>query len=258
MKRSFFQAAVTSILLYGCTTWTLTKRLEKKLDGNYTRMLRAILNKSWQQHPTRHQLYGHLPPITKTIQVRRTRHAGHCWRSRDELIRDVLLWIPTHGRTKAGRPARTYIQQLCEDTGCCPEDLPRAMNDREEWRERVRDIRAASTIWWWWWWLCSKEESRTTTTTTTTSFLTRSLVDYFFRKIHQKRLLEKSVRKSHKKKSLEKIVSKSNEKMSLEKVIRKSEMQDFQPFVIKLWFFIQCAISLKFSILLQQPFLLSS
>ena len=113
-------------------------------------LLRAILNKSWQQHPTRHQLYGHLPPITKTIQVRRTRHAGHCWRSRDELIRDVLLWIPTHGRAKAGRPARTYIQQLCEDTGCCPEDLPRAMNDREEWRERVRDIRAASTIWWWW------------------------------------------------------------------------------------------------------------
>ena len=47
MKRSFFQVAVVSILLYGCTTWTLTKRLEKKLDGNYTRMLRAILNKSW-------------------------------------------------------------------------------------------------------------------------------------------------------------------------------------------------------------------
>ena len=117
----------------------------------------CILNKSWQQHPTRHQLYGHLPPITKTIQVRRTRHAGHCWRSRDELIRDVLLWIPTHGRAKAGRPARTYIQQLCEDTGCCPEDLPRAMNDREEWRERVRDIRAASTIlWWWWWYICLK------------------------------------------------------------------------------------------------------
>ena len=90
------------------------------------------------------------PLCTKSIQVRRTRHAGHCWRSRDELIRDVLLWTPTHGRAKAGRPARTYIQQLCEDTGCCLEDLPRAMNDREEWRERVRDIRATSAIWWWW------------------------------------------------------------------------------------------------------------
>ena len=149
MKRSFFPAAVASILLYGCTTWTLTKRLEKKLDGNYTRMLRAILNKSWRQHPTRHQLYGHVPPTTKTIQVRRTRHAGHCWRSRDEPISDVLLWTPTHGRAKSGRPARTYIQQLCEDTGCSPEDLPRAMSDREKWRERVRDIRATSTTWWW-------------------------------------------------------------------------------------------------------------
>ena len=35
MKRSLFQAAVVSILLYGCTTWTLTKLLKKKLDGNY-------------------------------------------------------------------------------------------------------------------------------------------------------------------------------------------------------------------------------
>ena len=129
MKRSFFQAAVVSILLYGCTTWTLTKRLEKKLDGNYTRMLRAILNKSWRQHPTR-----------------RARHAGHCWRSKDELVSDVLLWTPTYGQAKARRPARTYIQQLCEDTGCNPEDLPEAMNDREKWREMVKDIRAGGTI----------------------------------------------------------------------------------------------------------------
>ena len=107
MKRSFFQAAVVSILLYGCTSWTLTKRLEKKLDGNYIRMLRAILNKSWRQHPTTRQLYGHLPPITTTIQVRSTRHAGHCWRSRDELISDELLWTSTYGRAKAGQPART-------------------------------------------------------------------------------------------------------------------------------------------------------
>ena len=133
-----------SILLYGCTIWTLTKRMEKKFDGNYTRMLRAILNKSWWQHPTK-QLYGHQPPIEKTIKVRRTRHAGHCWRSRDELIRDVLLWTSSHGRAKVEWPARTYIQQLCEDTGFSPEDLLEAMNDR--------DICAGGmTRWWWWWW----------------------------------------------------------------------------------------------------------
>ena len=124
MKRSFFQAAVVSILLYGCTTWTLSKWLKKKLDGNYTRMLRAILNKSWWQHPTRHQVYSQLPPVAKTIQVWRTRHAGHCWRRKDELINDVLQCTPAYGQAKAGRPTRTYIQQLCEDTGCSPEDLP--------------------------------------------------------------------------------------------------------------------------------------
>ena len=147
MKRSFFQAAVVSILLYGCTTWTLTKRLEKKLDGNYTTMLRAILNKSWRQQPTRRQLYGHLPPITKTIQVRQARHTGHCWRSKDELVSVVLLWTPTYGQAKAGRPAQTYIQQLCKDTGCNPKDLPEAMNDREKWREMVKDIHAGGTTW---------------------------------------------------------------------------------------------------------------
>ena len=69
---------------------------------------------------------------------------------------------PHMAAQKQGRPARTYIQQLCEDTGCCPEDLPRAMNDREEWRERVRDIRATSAIWWWWWYLerCKQEHNR--------------------------------------------------------------------------------------------------
>ena len=140
MKRSFFQAAVVSILLYGCTTWTLTKRMEKKLDSNYTRMLQAILNKSWRQHPTKHQLYGHITPITKTSKVRQTRHARHRWRSGDELISDVLLLNPSHGQAKAGRPARTCIRQLCEDTGCSPEDLPEAMNNWEERRERESAI----------------------------------------------------------------------------------------------------------------------
>ena len=113
-------------------------------------MLRAILNKSRRQQPTKPILYDHQPLNTKTIKVRRIRHAWLCCRSRDELISDVLLWTPSNGRTKAGRPARNYIQQLCEDTGCRPEHLSEAMNDREKCRERVRDIRAGRTRWWWW------------------------------------------------------------------------------------------------------------
>ena len=89
---------------------------------------------------------------------------------------DWIIWI----YVRAGRPAfaRPYVGvhkstslmssslllQQCpaclvrltwivfvEDTRCSPEDLPEAMNDREKWRERVREIRATSTTWWWWW-----------------------------------------------------------------------------------------------------------
>ena len=140
-----------SILLSRCTTWMLTKRMEKKLDGNYTKMLRAVLNKPWRQHPTKQQQYP--PPITKTIQVRRTRHVGHCWRSKDELISDILLCTSSHGRAKARQPARIYIEQFYTDARYSLEDLSREMDDRDRWLEGIKDIRDSSVIWGWWWYI---------------------------------------------------------------------------------------------------------
>ena len=120
---------------------TAREEARRQLHKNAASNLEQVLAATPHKTPTVR------PPASyhKTIQVRRTRHAGHCCRSRDELISDVLLWTPTHGRAKAGRPARTYIQQVYEDTGCSPEDLPEAMNEKEKWREIVRDISATST-----------------------------------------------------------------------------------------------------------------
>ena len=100
-KLDFFQAMAGSKQLYGCITWTLINRIDKRLDGNYTRMLQAILKKSWLQHHTKQPLYVHLLPISKPIEVRRTRHAWHCWRSKVELVTfyygplhmDVPIWL---------------------------------------------------------------------------------------------------------------------------------------------------------------------
>ena len=145
LKREFFCAVVESVLTYGATTWTLTKRMELKLDGTYTRMLRAALNIPWQHHPTKKQLYAHLPPITESIRERRLRFAGHCWRNKEELASKVLLWKPRHGVTSVGRPTRTYVDQLADDIGCLPEELPAVMQDRDGWKKRVRKFRASST-----------------------------------------------------------------------------------------------------------------
>ena len=136
-------------------------------------MLQAILNKYWRQSLTKQQLYGHLPPITNTIKVRRIRHARHCWRSKDELISDVLLWTPSHGQAKAGRPARTYIQQLCAHTEYSLEDLPGTMGDREGWQERVWEICAGDATWYIYIYVYNNPSARTGYDTR--SFFKRSL-----------------------------------------------------------------------------------
>ena len=109
-------------------------------------MLQAILNKSWKQHPTKQQLYDHLPPISKTIQIRWTRQVGHCWRSKNEIKSGVLLWTSSYRCASFGQPTRTYQQHLCMDTWSCLEDLPEVMDDRGEWQERVREICASSMM----------------------------------------------------------------------------------------------------------------
>ena len=113
------------------------RQLHKNAASNLEQVLAATPHKTPTVRPpaSYHENYSSYTNQTCRILLEK----------QGELISDVLLWTPTHGRAKAGRPARIYIQQLCEDTGCCPEDLPEAMNDREKWRERVRDIHATST-----------------------------------------------------------------------------------------------------------------
>ena len=80
------------------------------------------------------------------IKERRTRFAGHCYRSKDEVVSDLILWTPKHGQAKVGRPSKTYTKQLTEDDDCQLEDLPRAMEDRQYWRGRVNMVRAIRPV----------------------------------------------------------------------------------------------------------------
>ena len=108
----------------------------------------ALLNKSWKQSSTKQQLYGHLLSITQIIQVRQIRYAGHCSRSKDKLISDILLWTSTCRHASVGWAAKTYIHQLCADIRCCLEDWPIVMEDERE-RERDKGIHAVGILWWW-------------------------------------------------------------------------------------------------------------
>ena len=108
----------------------MTVKMRNRIDGTYTRMLRAVLGVSWKEHKTNKELYGNLPKITDTLTIRRLRFLGHCWRKKDEVISDLLRWEPKHGARKRGRPATTYVDQLRNDTGLSIAELKSIMENR--------------------------------------------------------------------------------------------------------------------------------
>ena len=123
--------------------------MEKKLTAVTQETCDSYWTNSGGNTPQKQQ-YGYLQPIMKNIHVSWTRNVGHCWRSMDELISDILLWTPSHGWAMAVRPARTDIQCFCADTGCILDYLPGVIDDRDCWQERVKEICASSVTWWWW------------------------------------------------------------------------------------------------------------
>ena len=112
IKLDFFQAVAVSILPYGCTLCTLTKHMEKKAWWEILKNAIYCLEQSWKQHPMKQHLYGHFSPFSLTIQVRRIRLSEYCWRRKDRLMSDVLLWTTKHGRASIGQRARTYISSV--------------------------------------------------------------------------------------------------------------------------------------------------
>ena len=143
-KVKLFQATVESILLYGSETWTVTTKVRKVLDGCYTRLLRSALDISWKAHMSNEQLYGDLSKVSDKIRKRRLQFAGHCVRSSGQVVSDLVLWKPMHGKRSVGRPIMTYVDLLCQDTGQTPAEIKTCMENRRVWRAII-DVRQMST-----------------------------------------------------------------------------------------------------------------
>ena len=115
LKIRLLISTVEAVLLYGCETWSLSKKQEKELDGCYTRMLRKALNISWREHITNEQLYGSLPRISTKIRARRLKLAGHCVRHPEEVASNLVLWIPDRSSRKRGCSTGTILITLKRD-----------------------------------------------------------------------------------------------------------------------------------------------
>ena len=142
LKIKIFRATVEPILLYGSETWTLSRKLEKRLDGTYTRLLRRAQSLSWKSHPTISQIYGELPRVSSLVKYRRVQFAGHCFRADAEVISSLLLWRPSYGHSR-GRKL-SFPDVISRDTGLSTEDLKTAMRDRKVWCDIVQSMIATA------------------------------------------------------------------------------------------------------------------
>ena len=145
IKERLFLSTVESILLYGSETWTMTKNMQKRLDGCYTCMLRMAYNVSWKDKLTNEQLYDGLPKVSSKVTSRRLKLAGHCVRHPEEEASKLVLWEPSRGKKNVGRSAVSFIDTLRQDTGMnSTQELRTAMMDRSGWKKRASLARAGA------------------------------------------------------------------------------------------------------------------
>jgi len=89
-------------------------------------------------------LYAGIPKLSDKIRTRRLKFAGHCLRSK-EIVADLVLWTPRHGKRRPGRPTATYLDMLRKDTGLGVDNLHQAMTDRDIWNAIIaRDQKDSS------------------------------------------------------------------------------------------------------------------
>jgi len=130
LKIRLLPSTVEAVLLYGCETWSLSKKQEQELDGCDTKMLRKALNISWREHVTNELLYEDLPKILTKIRTRRLKLAGHCARHPEEADSNLVLWVPDRGSGGRVRPTSTFIHTLTRDTGLQLEETHACMQNK--------------------------------------------------------------------------------------------------------------------------------
>ena len=138
LKIKISVATVEPTLLYGSETYTLSRKLEKGLDGAYTRLLMLAQSLCWKRNPTISEIYNQLPRVSCLVKSRRVQFAGHCDRADGEVISALLLWRQDYGQRSRG--SLSFPDIISRDTDTRAEDLGTAMQDRSFWSGFVQSM----------------------------------------------------------------------------------------------------------------------
>ena len=141
LKRKLFNSLILSILLYGCETWTLTRRLENLINSFATSCFRILLNIRRIDRITNQEVLRRMNhhPLAQIVKKRQLRTLGHWIRATHLPISRYALYLPEGGRNRRGRPRLNFRRYITAMTGKTIENLLEIAVDREDWRRRVVD-----------------------------------------------------------------------------------------------------------------------
>jgi len=142
----------TAVVLYGCETWSLALREERRLRRFENRVLRSVFG------PRKNEVTGELrklhneelcelyslPNIVRVVKSRRMRWAGHVApMGEGRGVHRVLVGKP-EGKRPLGRPRRKWEDNIKTDLqevgGSCG-DWMKVAQDRDRWRALVSTVR---------------------------------------------------------------------------------------------------------------------
>ena len=158
LKIKINRTIILPVVLYGCETWSLTLREERKLRVFENMVLRRIfgpsrdeVNGEWRRlhNEKLNDLYSS-PNIVRVIKSRRIRWAGHVAHMGEERGAYRVFVGKPEGRRSMGRPRLRWVDNLrmdLQEVGCVYMDWIGLAQDRDRWRTLVSAVMNRRVTW---------------------------------------------------------------------------------------------------------------
>ena len=151
IKINIYRTIILPVVLYGCETWSLTLREERRLRVSENRVLRRIFGPK-RDEVTREWRYLHneelndlysSPNIFRVIKSRKMRWAGLVARmGKRKCVYRVLLGKP-EGKKPLGRPRNRWEDNMkidLQEVVCGGMDWIKLAQDRDRWQVLVNAV----------------------------------------------------------------------------------------------------------------------
>ena len=142
-RKQAIKTYIWSILLYGAESWTISRKMEAKLEAMEMWTWRRMMKISWTERKSNEtvlNMIGEERTLMKTIRKRQMKFLGHIMRRGG--IENIAITGMIEGKRGRGRPREKYLDGLVRAVGgnTTPARLLQSTADRQRWRIMAANV----------------------------------------------------------------------------------------------------------------------